>query len=88
MAVGEPSRHWAASATISSRVSLTSRFRQLLWGSPAGLSDGRPLLGEYGRMRTIDLADRYGATTGSVLLTGVQALVRVLFDQIRAEFAR
>ena len=35
--------------------------------------------------RPIDLSDRYQATTGSVLLTGVQALVRVLFDQIRAD---
>src|SRR3954468_357263 len=34
---------------------------------------------------TIDLADRYQATEGSVLLTGVQALVRVLFNQIRAD---
>jgi indolepyruvate ferredoxin oxidoreductase len=38
-------------------------------------------------VRTIDLADRYRATTGSVLLTGVQALVRVLFDQLRADRA-
>jgi indolepyruvate ferredoxin oxidoreductase len=38
-------------------------------------------------VRTIDLGDRYSATTGSVLLTGVQALVRVLFDQIRADRA-
>src|SRR3954467_8741428 len=36
-------------------------------------------------MRAIDLSDRYRATGGSVLLTGVQALVRVLFDQIRAD---
>ena len=36
-------------------------------------------------MRTIDLADRYRATDGDVLLTGVQALVRVLFDQLRAD---
>jgi indolepyruvate ferredoxin oxidoreductase len=36
---------------------------------------------------TIDLADRYQATEGSVLLTGVQALVRVLFDQVRADRA-
>src|SRR4051794_34025760 len=36
-------------------------------------------------MPSIDLADRYQATQGSVLLTGVQALVRVLFDQIRAD---
>ncbi|HET7530751.1 MAG TPA: indolepyruvate ferredoxin oxidoreductase, partial [Mycobacteriales bacterium] len=36
-------------------------------------------------MPTIDLADRYQATEGSVLLTGVQALVRVLFDQLRAD---
>src|SRR4051812_34569141 len=34
---------------------------------------------------TIDLADRYEATAGSVLLTGVQALVRVIFDQLRAD---
>jgi indolepyruvate ferredoxin oxidoreductase len=36
-------------------------------------------------VRAIDLDDRYRATTGSVLLTGVQALVRVIFDQIRAD---
>src|SRR3954469_11606642 len=34
---------------------------------------------------TIDLADRYQATEGRVLLTGVQALVRVVFDQVRAD---
>ena len=36
-------------------------------------------------MRTIDLAERYRATSGSVLLTGVQALVRTVFDQVRAD---
>src|SRR4051812_36418701 len=40
-----------------------------------------------GRVPTIDLADRYQATDGSVLLTGVQALVRLLFDQVRADRA-
>ena len=35
--------------------------------------------------RPIDLGDRYQATTGSVLLTCVEALVRVIFDQIRAD---
>src|SRR3954453_5943687 len=41
--------------------------------------------GEEDMVPTIDLADRYQATDGSVLLTGVQALVRVLFDQVRAD---
>src|SRR4051794_28049389 len=41
--------------------------------------------GEEDVVPTIDLADRYQSTEGSVLLTGVQALVRVLFDQIRAD---
>src|SRR4051794_7174212 len=43
--------------------------------------------GEEDVVPTIDLADRYQATDGSVLLTGVQALVRVLFDQVRADRA-
>jgi indolepyruvate ferredoxin oxidoreductase len=32
-----------------------------------------------------DLADKFRATHGRILLTGVQALVRVLFDQVRAD---
>src|SRR3954471_22171825 len=53
----------------------------------AQLSDVTSSAGEDGQVRTIDLADRYQATDGTVLLTGVQALVRVLFDQIRADRA-
>lgn len=44
-------------------------------------------MSEPATARPIDLAGRYTATTGSVLLTGVQALVRVIFDQIRADRA-
>lgn len=44
-------------------------------------------MGEPTAARPIDLAGRYTATTGSALLTGVQALVRVIFDQIRADRA-
>ncbi len=44
-------------------------------------------MSEPATARPIDLAGRYTATTGSALLTGVQALVRVIFDQIRADRA-
>ena len=35
-----------------------------------------------------DLDAKYRVTDGSVLITGVQALARVLFDQIRADRRR
>ena len=42
-----------------------------------------PLVGE--RLRPVALADRYELEEGRVFLTGVQALVRVLLDQHRAD---
>ena len=35
-----------------------------------------------------DLDDKFRATHGRILLTGVQALARVLFDQVRADRSR
>ena len=53
-------------------------------GAGASGSNAPTLFGDYSRVvPTPALDDRYGIESGRILLTGVQAMVRLPFDQLR-----
>jgi indolepyruvate ferredoxin oxidoreductase len=52
-----------------------------------GVGYGRPMAIDISERVNVSLLDRYRATEGRVLLSGVQALVRLAMDQRRADLA-
>jgi indolepyruvate ferredoxin oxidoreductase len=67
--------------TMTERVNLSSS-PALDGGRPAASAESRPVLA-IGRQ--VSLEDRYRLLEGTVLSTGVQAAVRLIFDQLRAD---